>query len=186
MRQHSGSAVDDRLNFSEISVLVVDGDRYSTGIVGQILRGFGLTRQYIAASGEAAKKLLLADKYDLMITESVLPDMKGAALIRWVRRHASMQLRTLPIVVITGYAHFSNVTAARDCGANSVVRKPISPTVLYDHIAWSAKTDRPFIEADGYAGPCRRFKYGEPDPGLSRRASDHYAGEGETLEEAAS
>jgi CheY-like chemotaxis protein len=183
--RNSGSAVDDRLNFSEISVLVVDGDRYATGIVGQILRGFGLTRHYSAANGEAAKKLLLADKYDLMLTESVLPDMKGAALIRWVRRHANMQLRTLPILVVTGYAHFSNVTAARDCGASSVVRKPVSPTVLYDHIAWSAKTDRPFIEADGYAGPCRRFQYGETDPGLSRRASDHYAGEGETMVEAA-
>jgi CheY-like chemotaxis protein len=177
--------VEERLNFAEITALVVDGDRYSTSIIGQILRGFGLTRHIILPTGADAKKLLAADKYDLMITECVLPDMKGAELVRWVRRHSSPRLRYLPIVVLTGYAHYTTVTAARDSGANSVVRKPISPTILYDHIAWSAKTERPFIEAEGYAGPCRRFKYGEPAPGLNRRASDHYAepaGEDETSE----
>jgi len=176
--------VEEKLNFSEISALVVDGDRYSTSIIGQILRGFGLTRHIILPTGADAKKLG-ADKFDLMITECILPDMKGAELVRWVRRHASPQLRYLPIVILTGYAHYTTVTAARDSGANSVVRKPISPTILYDHIAWSAKTERPFIEAEGYAGPCRRFKYGEPAPGFNRRASDHYAdpaGEVETSE----
>jgi CheY-like chemotaxis protein len=180
--------VEDRLNFSEISALVVDGDCYSTGIIGQILRGFGLDRNYAVPDGESAKKQLLAGKYDLMIVESVLPDMRGAALIRWLRRNPNMLLRYLPIVVITGYAHFSNVLAARDCGASSVVRKPVSPTVLYDHIAWSANTDRPFIESDGYAGPSRRFKDGETEPGLSRRSSDLDAetASGEAMDEAAS
>lgn len=166
--------MEEKLNFSQISAIIVDGDRYSTGIVSQILRGFGLTRQLIAGTGGEAKRALETDKYDLVITECVLPDMKAADLVRWIRRSGSPAIRYLPVVMLTGYAQYSNVTAARDSGANSFVRKPVSPNVLFDHIAWSARTERPFIESDVYVGPCRRFKFGEPAPGFNRRATDHY------------
>jgi two-component system, chemotaxis family, chemotaxis protein CheY len=172
--------VEEKLNFSQITALVVDGDRYSTGIVSQILRGFGLNRHFITPTGADGKKLLGADKFDLMITECVLPDMNAAELVRWVRRHASLRIRYMPIVMLTGYAHISNIMTARDSGVNSVVRKPVAPSTLFDHIAWSARMERPFIEADGYAGPCRRFKFGEPAPGLNRRSTDHESGETET------
>lgn len=167
--------MEEKFNFSQVAALVVDSDRYSTGIVGQILRGFGMTRQRFVATGLEAKKQLAVDKFDLVICESVLPDMNASAFIRWVRRHQSPAIRYLPIVMLTGYAQYTNVTASRDAGANSFVRKPVAPIVLFDHIVWSARTERPFIEADGYAGPCRRFKYGEPAPGLNRRITDHYA-----------
>lgn len=166
--------VEEKINFTEISALVVDGDRFSTSIIGQILRGFGLSRHVIVASGEEAKKQLAADKYDLLIAENFLADMKGADLIRWVRRQPSTALRYLPIVVLTGYTHFSNVTSARDGGVNSVVRKPVAPSTLFDHIVWSARSERPFIDADEYAGPCRRFRLGDPALGLNRRVSDRY------------
>lgn len=165
--------MEESFNFSQIIALVVDGDRYSTGIVSQILHGFGLNRHYVTTSGEEAKKLLSAEKFDLVITECVLPDMNARKLVRWVRRHASTRIRYIPIVMLTGYSHLSNVTAARDAGVNSVVRKPVAPATLFDHITWSARTERPFIEADAYIGPCRRFKFGEAAPGLNRRSTDH-------------
>lgn len=171
--------MEERLNFSQITALVVDGDRFSTGIVSQILRDFGLTRHYVTQTGEDAKKLLGAEKFDLLITECVLPDMNAAELVRWVRRHGSTRLRYIPVVMLTGYTHISNVMAARDSGVNSVVKKPVAPITLFDHIAWSARLERPFIEADGYVGPCRRFKFGEAAPGLNRRSTDHVAAETE-------
>ncbi len=167
--------MEDKLNFSEISALIVDGDRFSSAIVSQILRGFGLTRQFVVGTGEDALRQLVTNTYDLLITECVLPDTKGADLIKWIRRHPKDDIRYITVVVLTGYSHFSNVIAARDGGVNSVVCKPIAPTVLFDHIAWSAKSDRPFIEADEYSGPCRRFRFGEAAPGLNRRVSDHYS-----------
>jgi two-component system, chemotaxis family, chemotaxis protein CheY len=164
----------ERLNFTELSALVVDSDRFSTGIITQILRGFGLSHHIVVDTGEEAQKQLSGGRFDILICECVLPDMKGAELVRWVRRQSESKLRTMTIVVLSGYTHFSNVTDARDAGANSVVRKPVAPIVLFDHIAWSAKTERPFIEADNYSGPCRRFKFGEPTTEHSRRVSDHY------------
>jgi hypothetical protein len=44
--------------------------------------------------------------------------------------------------------------------------------VLFDHIAWSAKSSRPFIETEDYVGPCRRFKNIGPPSGAGRRSTD--------------
>ena len=49
--------MDEKLNFSQISALVVDGDRFSSGIISQILRGFGLARHSVVGTIEDAKKL---------------------------------------------------------------------------------------------------------------------------------
>lgn len=167
-----GTDVGERLNFADMRILVADPDRYSSGIVGQILRGFGVPCVTVLATGEAAMKQLVLAPYDLLITECTLSDMKAARLIRWARRHTKESVRYLPIILLTGYTHFSNVVSARDCGVNSVVRKPVSPATLFDHIAWSGKTDRPFVEADRYSGPCRRFRYEDAVPGLKRRFDD--------------
>lgn len=163
----------ETFNFSQISALVVDGDRYSSGIIGQILRGFGLARHTIVETAAEAKKLLSASSYDLLITESNLDDLPLSDFVNWIRHNARPELRYIPVIVLTGYTQFSRVMVARDSGVNSVVCKPVSPAVLFDHLAWSARTDRPFIDADAYAGPDRRFRYGDPAPGHSRRLSDH-------------
>jgi CheY-like chemotaxis protein len=165
--------VGEKLNFAQISALVLDGDRYSSGIISQILRGFGLTHQTVVETVEEARRQLTGAAYHLLITESNLADGALSDFIAWIRRSANPELRYIPIIVLTGYTQFSRVTLARDAGVNSVVRKPVSPLVLFDHIAWSARTDRPFIDADGYAGPCRRFHFDDPSPGHSRRMSDH-------------
>ncbi len=171
-----GRDVEDKLNFKDIAALIVDGDRFSSTLIGQILRGFGLNHHVTAVTGEEAKKQLSTNTYDLLITEAVQPVMKGADLIKWLRRHSSDRVRYISVVVLTGYAHYSGVTAVRVSGVNSVVRKPVAPSVLFDHIAWSANTDRPFIDADEYSGPCRRFHFGDAAPGLNRRVGDRYPG----------
>jgi CheY-like chemotaxis protein len=162
----------EKLNFSQISALVVDADQYAVSILGQILRGFGLSRHHTIDSGEEAKRQLSNHHYDIMICDALLPDMHAGDLVRWVRRQTELSLKYVPVVVLTGYTQFSTVVTMRDAGANIVVRKPVSPNVLFDHIAWSARTDRPYIETDTFIGPCRRFKNtGAPD-GVGRRKTD--------------
>jgi len=164
--------VAEKLNFSQIEALVVDADQYSTSILGQILRGFGLTKHITIETAEEARRRLPAGKFDLLICDAVLPDMHAGDLIKWIRRQPALNVKYMPIVVLTGYTQFSNVVVLRDAGANIVVRKPVSPNVLFDHIAWSARTDRPFIETDTYIGPDRRFKNTGPPDGVGRRKTD--------------
>ncbi len=172
----------ERLNFAQIEALVVDADQYSTSILGQILRGFGLSRHTMIETGEEAMRRLPNGHLDLLICDALLPDMHASDLVKWIRRQPGLALKYIPIVVLTGYTQYSNVVNMRDAGANIVVRKPVAPNVLFDHIAWSARTDRPFIETDNYIGPDRRFKNTGPPNGAGRRKTDLTMEIGEAVE----
>ena len=174
--------MEGKLNFSQIAVLTVDEDEFATGILSQILRGFGVTKHTIATDGESAKHLIQSTHFDLVVCEYILPDMRAPELIRWIRRLTDPHAKFLPIILLTGYTQFSNVTAARDCGANIVVKKPLAPNILFDHIAWAAEGERPYVETGNYIGPCRRFKYAGPPDGVGRRATDLSTEVGEAIE----
>ena len=164
--------MQEKLNFSQVAALIVDNDGFAAGILGQVLRGFGLTRLTIGEDGETGQRRVQTSHYDMVICEYALPDMEGTDFVRWLRRLPGPQIKTVPVILLTGYTQFSNVVAARDCGANIVVKKPISPNVLFERIAWSAESERPFVETSSYIGPCRRFKSSGPPNGIGRRETD--------------
>lgn len=171
------------LNLSRVAALIVDSDQFAVGILTNILRGFGLTEHSIADSAEAAKRQLSTKKFDVIFSEAVLPDMLGAEFVKWLRRSVKDDFCFLPVVVLTGHTQIGNVLAARDCGANIVVKKPVSSTVLYEHMVWAANSDRNFIETASYVGPDRRFKSIGPPDGVGRRSTDLSAEIGEASDD---
>jgi CheY-like chemotaxis protein len=157
------------MNFSRVRVLIVDGDEFSVGIVTQILRGYGVGQCASVATGAEAKDMLLHEKFNFVICEAVLSDMTGGELVRWMRNSEKPQIKFMPVVVLTGHAQVDNVTMGRDSGAHIVVRKPVSPSVLFDRLVWAVKNPRPFLEAPTYIGPDRRFKPADIPEGEERR-----------------
>lgn len=146
-----------RLNLNKVVALLADRDPYARGLVAQMLRGFGINTILTADTGAQAKELLAVHRPDIAYIEAELPDMPAGELIVWIRRNANKALRHLPIIVLSGYTQMRVVSAARDAGANLVVKKPVSPQILFDRLAWAANSDRPFLESNAYAGPDRRF-----------------------------
>ncbi len=140
-------------------------------IIAQMLRGFGLHSVQSCGTGHDARAKLEKRTFDLIITESVLPDMHSNLLIRGLRQRENNPNRFVPILVLTSYANLKNVTAARDSGAHSVMRKPVSAETLLNHIGWAASSTRPFIEVPNYFGPDRRFR-NDPSLSLGRRSGD--------------
>lgn len=159
-----------RLNLTNVSALVVDRDLYSQGITRQILRGFGLQFQHHARTAKEAQEFLEKNKVELCLVEADLPDMTGYKFVRWLRRHEDEAIRFLPVLILTGYTQAQNVAAGRDCGANSIVRKPFSPKTVFDHIAFAAGTKRAYLESPNYIGPDRRFQ--DIETTHKRRATD--------------
>lgn len=165
-------AGSEPLNFSRLSILVADGDQFAVDILGQILRGFGVGQTSIATTGAAAMGMMDRLEFDLIVAEAALPDMDGTDIVRWIRRHEKDAVRYTPVVMLTGHTEFKRIESVRDCGANSVVKKPVSPSTLFDHIAWSACTSRAFILGPSYFGPDRRFRHLGPPDGVGRRSGD--------------
>jgi CheY-like chemotaxis protein len=161
-----------KMNFGGVSALLVESDRHSLALLAELLRRFGLETQIAVETGAEARAYIERAAVDLCFCEWSLTDMEGAEFVRWMRRSAPGPARFIPIIVLTGYSQMDAVVAARDAGASFVIKKPLSPQIIYDRLAWAAQSTRKFIESDSYVGPDRRFKQLGPPDGLGKRSTD--------------
>ena len=79
----------------------------------------------------------------------------------------------VPVILTSAHISARDVARARDCGANIIVIKPLSPANLLQRITWVAREQRIFVETASYVGPDRRVRNLGPPEGLKgRRAED--------------
>ena len=146
------------INLEKARALIVDDNAQSLDILVGVLTSFGLRNVVRKADGKEAQEELKYHDFDLILTNSVLPGLNGYDLTRWLRRESDDANRQTPVIIVTSHTRRSQVETARDCGANFIVTKPISPAVMLERILWVAKGDRLFIECDAYIGPDRRWR----------------------------
>jgi CheY-like chemotaxis protein len=146
------------------TVLVVDDNSQALEIVASVLMSFGVRNIVRAANGREAQEFVQRQLFDLILTDAQMPEMDGYDFIRWLRREGPDAARVVPALIITAHTRRSEVMKARDCGANFIVAKPLTPKILLQRITWVARGDRMFIEADTYFGPDRRYKHEGPPP----------------------
>ena len=160
------------MDLSRSRALLLDDNRAHLDMLGGVLNGFDLRKQNKCETVEAAKDALYGAQFDLVVVEAAMSGQDGFEFIRWLRRTGPDNNRTVPILVVTGATHQNEVVMARDCGANFVVAKPVTPVVLLQRIIWLGRDTRNFVEAESYVGPDRRFKAFGPPPGTKGRRRD--------------
>lgn len=162
----SGNAI---FNLSQAVVLVVDDNPFSLRLTAQTLLGFGVQSRHQCHSAEKAINLLKTQPIDLLITDCEMPEKDGYDLVSWMRRYGQDNA-WVPAIMVSGHTPQSKVLKARDCGANFIVARPLSPVVLLERILWVAKDPRPMLQAGDYFGPDRRFQdVGPPHDAGERR-----------------
>lgn len=160
------------INLRDLIVLVADGSSYFSMLLHGMLRGFGTSKVIEVRNAVDALRIMSSQHIDVLICDSKLPPNGGHALIRAIRRKNDHEHRTVPILLTSADTRETTVRRARDAGANMIIAKPMSPTNLYDRLAWIALTPRKFVDAPNYFGPDRRFKI-EAYPGaVGRRGTD--------------
>ena len=150
------------INLDKARALIVDDNPQSLDILVGVLVSFGLRNVVRKTTAQEAQNELKYHQVDLILTNALLPEMDGYDLIRWLRRESDEANRMTPAIIVTAHTRRAHVEKARDCGANFIVTKPISPTVMLERILWVAKGDRMFIECDTYIGPDRRWRNAGP------------------------
>lgn len=153
-----------RFNLEKMGILVLDADTMSQAILTQILSGFGAKNLKKCSNAEEARQAVASTSYDLIVVDPSMAESGGYEFISWLRRDQKNGSRFAPVLMVTGHTQYSKIAAARDCGANFVVVKPLTPQIVVDRIMWMAKDMRPFVESKVYAGPDRRFKFDGPPP----------------------
>lgn len=164
-----------RLDFHKSDVLIVDDNQHSLDLLSQVLVGFRFRKIQAVRSAAEARQMLAAQQFDLIIVDAEMPEEDGFEFAAGIRAQAENPNFTVPIIVVSSHTPHLKVLRARDAGANMVIRKPISPATLAQRIEWIARSARPFVQADSYCGPERRFRRGPLPVGLEERRADGIA-----------
>ena len=103
-------------------ILIVDDDEAVRSVIRRSLEraGYGVRE---AREGGAALKLLASAPADLVITDLVMPDMEGIALILSLRKSHPK----LPVIAMSGGGRMrpeGYLDIARNCGAARILAKP--------------------------------------------------------------
>jgi DNA-binding response OmpR family regulator len=114
-------------------ILVLEDD----GALGIIMRSAledGGHEVTVAADGRIGLRVFGAGKYDLVITDMLMPDMDGVEIVRTLRAYRS----AVKIVCISGGGaldHGDLLTTAVRLGADATLPKPFAPRALVDLVA---------------------------------------------------
>jgi DNA-binding response OmpR family regulator len=169
----SGKAAEARLNLSKATVLLLQNNQTELDILGQVFIGFGVKAiRKCLTLNDADDCIGKGIVFDLIIVDCDMPGGAGFDFVQGVRRMESNENRTTPIMLISGHTVPSSISKARDCGANFVVAKPITPKIMLDRVMWLAREERQFVVSDSYAGPDRRHKTFGPPAGTKGRRHD--------------
>ncbi|MES2340440.1 MAG: response regulator [Pseudomonadota bacterium] len=147
-----------RLNLENAAGLIVDDNAQALDLLASVLSSFGMKDLQRASSAMEAMEIVKARRIDIILTDGQMPVMDGYDFVRWLRHESGEQTRTIPAIVVTAHSRRTQVMRARDCGANFIITKPITPKIILERILWVAQGRRMFLETDTYIGPDRRFK----------------------------
>jgi CheY-like chemotaxis protein len=155
-----------RFNLQKASVLLLESPSHGLDITAQILAALGVQRPHRCKTPDDALKFAKNLTFDLILCDGGLPFGGAYDFVSNLRRSNLEPNRYCPVILVAGHTPISMVGQARDCGANFVIAKPISPRVLLERILWMGQESRSFIELDSYVGPDRRFH--KPDEGAAK------------------
>lgn len=155
------------INLTGAVTMLVDDSSFAADVTSSALLGFGIKTKYSKRSAAEAIEILQETEIDLLVVDCLMPGMDGFELVHWLRRSGPPNA-FVPVIMTAAHIRRSMVQKGRDCGANFIVTKPFSASVLLERIVWVARDGRPFLEVGEYFGPDRRFR-DVPPPGEERR-----------------
>jgi CheY-like chemotaxis protein len=170
------------MNPSAWTVCVIEPNKFEREIIIDLLRKAGAYTVKAFAAGDSAVQALEEFAANVVISSFEQTPLDGAAWTAAFRRNYRLANRKAAIFVTS--AAFSRAMAeqCRHAGANALIGKPLSGKVLTATINKVLAHPRPFIEAAGYIGPCRRAGIVTAGaPKKRRQADSEDAGETRTL-----
>lgn len=122
----------DTLQLNDLPrILVVDDEPINLQIIDTILIGEDYHIASVTSGGEALQ-LVNSHRWDLVISDVMMPKMSGYQLTRAIRK--SYSVTELPILLLTARSQSSDIKAGFSAGANDYVTKPVEPVELRSRV----------------------------------------------------
>ncbi|WP_417514808.1 response regulator [Minwuia sp.] len=172
------------VSLDQLTILIADENDGSRRILNELLHAIGARDLHATSTFDLTQQFIKSEPVDLFICDSHLGGDRGAALIKEIRSIEGHPNGKIPMLLTCSHTRLRDLREARDCGVNMLLAKPYSVSSLYDRLAWIAHRPRPFVWAEGYKGPDRRFKDDEVEE--DRRGDGAASADGEKTTQAAS
>jgi len=111
------------------TILIIEDEERVANLIKQGLEEQGFVTT-IANDGETGKQLAIANHYDIIITDIILPKINGIDLCREIR----LQKPTVPIIMLTALGTTDNKVEGFDAGADDYLVKPFDLRELHVRI----------------------------------------------------
>lgn len=115
-----------------MKVLIVDDFTTMRRIVKNILKQIGFSNIAEAEDGKTAFAQLKEEKFDLVLCDWNMPEMRGIDLLKMVR--SDDQLKDLPFVMVTAEAHRDSILDAVKAGVNHYIVKPFTAEIIEERL----------------------------------------------------
>ena len=125
-------------------ILIVDDEPDLVELVALTLGRMGLAT-VAAYDQKSAQARLLAEPFDLCLSDMQLPDGDGLALLEWAQEHCP----GLPMAIITAHGNVATAVRALKSGAFDFVSKPLDLGVLRRLVSRALKLGEQRAEATG-------------------------------------
>jgi two-component system, cell cycle sensor histidine kinase and response regulator CckA len=119
---------------SKLEILLVDDDRVVRGVLARVLRQAGISVVPVEGGAEAIELLRSGRRFDVIVSDSVMPGVSGTALLQYVRR---LEL-AVPVIIVSGNATSQSARVAMDLGSFRYLHKPVETSDLLQAISDAA------------------------------------------------
>jgi PAS domain S-box-containing protein len=136
----SGPKPDERYPLSGLRVLIVDDDAGICHSLKDLLEAEQCCVE-TAASGVFAVDWLVRQRFDLVLSDVVMPDMDGYELYQTVKK----QMPNLPVVLMTAFNYDKDHIIKRSCLEGlqgAIFKKPVNPVVLKKILLQQCRPER--------------------------------------------
>ncbi|WP_372864306.1 response regulator [Spongiibacter sp.] len=113
-------------------ILVVEDFATMRRVIRNLLNDLGYASISEAEDGTSALPMLHNQRFDLVITDLLMPEMSGMELLRAMR--ADRGLCHIPVLMITADAQREKIIEAARAGVNAYIVKPFTAAMLESKI----------------------------------------------------
>lgn len=158
--------------FDKLSVLVVEDSPPMLEVMVNALKLLGVGHVFQARNGESGYQVYVKERPDVVLTDWEMEPVDGLEMVKWIRRNNTSPKRTVPIIMMTGYAASARVASARDKGITEFLVKPFTANELARRLAYVIDSPRDFVETEEFFGPDRRRRKALDYQGPERRSEE--------------
>ncbi len=110
---------------NDARILIVDDNVMNLEVEKKLLEGTGMTID-TAKSGDEALSLTIAEHYDLVFMDHLMPEMDGITCMQHIRKQSGGLNNRVPIVVLTANAGSENRELYTRSGFDNYLVKPVT------------------------------------------------------------